>query len=211
MASQTVIRVLLIIIILIMLCGVLQADKVETTYQQMLKAYSNLNSWQAVISQTNYYVQTKTTLNSTGTFYYQKGKAAIRYNKPNEQSLIIQNGTVKMYDKSSNTVIKSRLVSAVQSLNPVEIVKTYWQKSDKTVIQSTEQSTILSIKPKADEQIKEIKATVGTKSGYITKLVYLDMQGNSVSIAFSKLKINKPIPASVWKLNYPKTAKVFEQ
>jgi len=211
MVSQTGIRILLIAIVLILFCGLLQADKVETTYQQMLKAYSKLTSWQAVINQTNYYIQTKTSLNSNGTFYYQKGKAAIRYNKPNEQSLIIQNGALTMYDKGSNTVMKSHLVSAVQSLNPVEIVKTYWQKSDKAVIQSTEQSCILSIKPKADEQIKEIKATVATQSGYITKLVYIDKQGNSVSIAFTKLKVNKAIPASVWKLNYPKTAKVFEQ
>lgn len=211
MVSQKGIKFFSITIILILLSSILQADKVEDIYQKMLKSYTKLSSWQAAISQTNYFGQTKTTLKSSGTFYYQKNKVAIYYNKPNQQSLLVQNGTLTMYDKASNTAMKSHLVSAVQSLNPAEIVKTYWQVSDKTILQKTELNTVLSIKPKSDEQIKEIKTTVLNKTGYITNLVYIDKQGNSVAISFSKLKVNKPIPAAVWKLKIPKNAKVFEQ
>lgn len=211
MVSQKRTKFITIAILLMLTCSLLQADKVEDAYQKMLKAYTNLTSWQAALNQTNYYGQTKTTLKSSGNFYYQKNKIAIYYNKPNEQSLLVQNGALTMYDKASNAVMKSRLASAVQSLNPVEIVKTYWKVSDKTIIQNTEQSTVLSIKPKDDEQIKEIKATIVKSSGLISSLVYIDKQGNSVTINLSKLKINKPIPASVWKQNIPKNAKVFEQ
>lgn len=211
MESRTVTKVILIIVCMLLLNGLLLADKVEDTYQQMLKAYAKLTSWQSVINQTNYYSQAKSSLKSSGNFYFQKGKISIRYNKPNEQILLIQNGTLTMYDKSSNTAVKSTLITSVQSLNPVEIVKTYWQKSDKKLLKSVGIYTVLSIKPVADPQIKEIRVNIDSKTGYISNLVYIDKQDNSVSIAFSKMKINKPIPAAIWKLNIPKTTKVFEQ
>lgn len=211
MELQTVTKFIAILLIFICLISVLQADKVDDTYQRMLKGYSKLSSWQAVINQTNYFNQTQTTLKSTGIFYYQNKKIAIKYNKPNEQSLIIKDGALTMYDKNSNAVIKSRLTTAVQSLNPVEIVKTYWQKSEKVVLQSTGQSDVLSIKPKKDEQIKDIRVTVNHNTGLISKLIYLDKQGNSVTVTFSKMKVNKSIPDTIWTLKYPKNAQVFEQ
>lgn len=202
-----IIRKSLLTILLIILCNVLTASPIEVAYNKMLNSYSRLNSWQAVINQTNYFVQTKTSLKSSGNFYFQKGKIAIRYNKPNEQRMLIQKGIVTIYDKSSNSYMKTELVSAVQSLNPAEIVKSYWQKSDNTVMSSTRESTVISIKPKKDEQIKEIKATIANKSGYITRFVYTDIQGNTVTISFTGMKVNKAIAASVWNLNIPANAK----
>jgi outer membrane lipoprotein-sorting protein len=210
MVSRIIIKAHLLIIALVFFSVTLIADRVDDTYQKMINAYAKVTSWQAVINQSNYFTQAKTSLNSSGTFYYQKGKIAIRYKKPAAQSLLIQNGTITIYDKIGNNAIKSKLVSTVQSLNPVEIVKAYWEKSDKAILQTTELKTVVSIKPKSDEQIKEFKATIDNNTGYITKFSYQDMQGNTVTIAFTRLKINKPIPPSVWNLNIPRSAKVFE-
>ncbi len=204
-------RLFLITILMVLFCSILEADKAEDAYQKMITAYSKLTTWQAVINQTNYYIQTKTTLKSTGNFYYQKGKIAIKYNKPNEQSLLIRNGVMTMYDKSSNTAMETSLVSAVQSLNPVEIIKTYWQKSTKTCLPGDAGFTSISIVPKSDKQIKEIKAQIDAKSGYITQLIYIEKQGNSVTITFNKLVINKPIQESAWKLNIPKNANILKR
>ena len=206
MVSQINTKILLIFLSFLVVSSLLFADKVNDTYQQMLKSYAKLSSWQSVINQTNYFSQTKTSLKSSGNFYYEKGRIAIRYNKPNEQIMVVQKGEVTMYDKASNTALKSKLVSSVQSLNPVEIVKTYWQKSDKKLLKSVDNSTVLSIKPISDAQIKEIKVNIDSGTGYIAKLVYTDKQDNTVTITFSKMRINKPISAAVWKLNIPANA-----
>jgi len=98
----------------------------------------------------------------------------------------------------------------VQSLNPVEIIKTYWRKSAKTQLISAEGTTSVLLKPGSDSSLKEISFTLVKATGYISKLTYLDKEGNSVSVAFTKMKANKTIPAAVWKLNIPRTAQVID-
>jgi outer membrane lipoprotein-sorting protein len=206
-----IIKHLTLILILLLLCNLVYADKLNDSYQQMLKSYAKLNTWQADINQTNYFAQTKAKLVSSGTFYYQKNTVSIRYQKPNEQALLIKDGMVTVYDKSSKTAVKSQLISAVQSLNPVEIVKTYWQKSEKSFLQSKDGIDTISLKPSKDNQVKELIVSLDSKTGYVTKLVYKDNQDNSVSLAFSKMKVNKPIPATAFKLVLPKDVKLIQR
>jgi outer membrane lipoprotein-sorting protein len=211
MASEMKTKITLLLALLLLFCGSLSADKLNDAYQKMLLSYGKLTSWQAVLSQTNYFKQPNTTLQSSGNFYYQKGKIAIRYSKPQIQILLVQNGTVTMYDKSANTALKSRLTSSVQSLDPVGIIRTYWGKSTKTLLKSKTGYTAMSLKPKNAAQIKEIRFTLANATGYVNQLTYFDPQGNSVTVAFSKMQVNKQIPASVWKLNLPSNARVMEQ
>jgi len=70
---------IIITIILLSAALLLSAAGLNDTYQQMLKAYEKLNTLQAVISQTNYFSQSKAKLVSSGNFYYQKGKICVRY------------------------------------------------------------------------------------------------------------------------------------
>jgi outer membrane lipoprotein-sorting protein len=201
-------------ILLVLFCWslvILHALPGDRTYEKMVSTYGKLTSWQADLIQTNYFKQTKTSLKSTGTIYFQTSRLAIRYAKPNEQALVITGGKLTMYDKTNNTVLKSSLDSAVQSLNPVEIVKSYWQKSARVVLKDSKRFTTLQLKPKADKQAKVIEFTVDNLTGLITALSYTDPAGNSVSFAFSNLKSNHKIPAKVFQLTYPKTAQIFEQ
>jgi outer membrane lipoprotein-sorting protein len=211
MGLRTNYKHFIIFLLLILSANLLLADKVEDSYQQMLKAYGKLSSWQSVINQNNYYAQTKTNLKSSGNFYFQPGKIAIRYTKPGIQFLIVKNGYVTIYDKSSNTAMKSKLISSVQSLNPVEIVKTYWQKSEKKLLSVDGIVEFISIKPTSDPQIKEIKIRIDSTTNLITKLIYTDKQNNTVAIEFANLRINKVIPASIWDITIPKNATVLEQ
>ena len=189
----------------------LSATPADDLYQKMISAYGKLNSWKAVINQTNKFQQSNSTLKSTGTFYYQRGKLAIRYNKPNEQQLVIQNGKLEIYDKSNNTVYKSTLDSAVGSLNPVEIVKSYWAKSSHAITGTAKGFSTLKIIPRQDPSIQDITLKVETSTGYIHQFQYTDKAGNSLNISFIKIKLNPSLPTAVFKLNYPKTAKIFEQ
>lgn len=204
-------KVLFFILLLLLVTALLQADKVDDTYKKMTKAYAELTSWQAIINQTNYFAQTKTKLSSSGKFYYKKNQIAIRYSKPNEQVLLIKGGKVTMFYKSSNAVVKSELVSAVQALNPIEIIKLYWDKSNKTIKEKTDTKTAIVLNLKNDNQIKDVSFTLDNKTGLITSFLYTDKQGNTVSMNFTEMKVNKPIPETVWKLVVPKDAIIYER
>jgi len=205
------IKIIILNLLLLMLTTVLQAVTLDGHYQKMLAAYGKLNTWKAEIKQTNYFHQSKAKLTSNGNFYYQKGAISIRYNKPNEQFLVVKEGTVTVYDKSSNTAVKAKLGSATQSLNPVEIIKTYWKNSEKSIISSGKGYTEIQLKPKSDKQIQEIRFTLSDTTSYVNKLTYTDRQSNSVEVVFDKMQVNKSIPASVFKLDIPKTAQVIER
>jgi outer membrane lipoprotein-sorting protein len=200
-----------VIILFLLSCAFLPADQLADTYAKMEKAYAGLTSWQASLNQTNYFAQPQTTLKSLGNCYYKTNKVAIYYTKPGIQSIIVSDGKVTVYDKASKTVFKSALTSSVQSLNPVEIIRSYWQRSAKSVISSRNGKTQIKLIPKADKQLKEVSFTLNDTDGYITSLSYKDLQGNTVTLSFGNMKINKSIPASVWKLNLPKDTKVISR
>jgi outer membrane lipoprotein-sorting protein len=71
--------------------------------------------------------------------------------------------------------------------------------------------THIMLFPKADKQIKEISFILDEVSWLITSLTYKDAQGNTVTLSFDNMKINKPIPAGVWKLNLPKDVRRLER
>ncbi len=201
---------LIAILLLISAAGFLRADKAGDAYQKMLAAYGKVSSWQASLAQINYFADSKATLTSAGRFYYQKNRLAIRYSKPGEQVLLVSGGKVTIYDKASRAAVKSDLSSTVQSLEPVGIIKSYWQNSTRQLLKSDPGFTSVQLKPKGDPQISRISFTLSNKTGYVTKLTYVDLAGNSVTVAFSGLKVNKAIPASVWKLNLPPGVQVME-
>ena len=198
----------LLLLLAISLSG---AQTLNERYLQMQKTYGRLSSWQAAIRQTNYFFDTKASLVSSGSFHYQKGRIDIRYAKPSEQVLLVEAGKVTVYDASSNTVIKSRITTDLQSLDPVQIIKTYWQKSEKKLLSSKDAKAVIKLRPKNDKQLKELIFTLNSKTGYVMALTYTDTGNNSVTIEFTSIKVNKTIPASVWKLDIPKGAQVIER
>lgn len=179
-------------------------------YQKMLKTYGSLTSWQAEIVQANVFGESHATLHSTGSFYYQKGKICIRYKKPNEQYLLVKDGKVTIYDRSANTAVRTSLASSIQSLNPVDIIKSYWGRSKRSIKRDSGFTVSLSLKPYKDEQIREIQFDLDKETGYVIQLTYFDHQDNVVNIVFNKIKINPDIPASVWKLPIPPDVKIME-
>ncbi|MFO7659296.1 MAG: outer-membrane lipoprotein carrier protein LolA [Candidatus Cloacimonadaceae bacterium] len=204
------IKILLITVVFLLGLTALQSVNLDESYGKMLAAYGKLNSWQAEIRQTNYFKDSETTLNSTGNFYYQKGRIAIRYDKPNEQYLLVQDGRVTVYDKSARTAVRTKLTAQVQSLDPVQIIKTYWEGSEKTIVAGKNNQLTITLVPGLDKQVKKLVFNLDSRTGYVNQLSYTDAQDNSVGLSFIKTKFNQKIPDSVWKLPIPPNVKIME-
>lgn len=186
------------------------AVKAEAQLDSLVKKYGELTSWQAVINQTNFFKQSDTTLHSEGNFYWQKGKLCLRYSKPQEQVLLVKDGTVTVYDKSAQTAVRTALSSDLQSLDPIAVVKNYKQYSEISSFQTANGYTTYLLKPTDDPQVKEIRIRISPRTNYIDQFSYVDRQGNKVTLEFKNLKINSAIPASVWKLQLPKGVQLIE-
>jgi outer membrane lipoprotein-sorting protein len=210
MVSTMKCRLFPIIIALIIIISTPLTAKTNANISKLLESYKKLNTWQATLSQTNYYKQSGTSLKSSGSMYFKQGSLAIRYTKPMEQALLVQDGKVTIYDKSANTVLKTRLQSAVQSLNPAEIISAYCQNSTITKLSSRDSVVTYSLKPLKDDNISEIRFSMYAKTGYVQQLTYFDKQQNYVKLEFTKMKVNQPISPSVWKLSLPKNVRVLE-
>jgi outer membrane lipoprotein-sorting protein len=59
--------------------------------------------------------------------------------------------------------------------------------------------------------IREIRATISRISGLVQNLSYTESSGNTVTYAFSNIRTNESIPASVWTYRYPADAQVLNQ
>ncbi|MDZ4182868.1 MAG: outer membrane lipoprotein carrier protein LolA [Candidatus Cloacimonadaceae bacterium] len=201
-------------IIIILLCALALSLTAATTaevYAKMQSAYKNLSTFQANVKQTNYYPQLKRSIVYDGKIYFSPGRMLMSFDKPHTQRLVIQNSRVELYDAQSNTLFKARMLPQFGKMNPVEILQVYWTKS--TVKITRESGDIAQVKliPKDDPLVTSLEASIHKKSGIVQTLSYSDSSGNTVTYAFSGIKTNAAIPASVWNFSYPKDAQIIEQ
>jgi outer membrane lipoprotein-sorting protein len=194
-----------------LLVGVLYGQSAEALHTKLNKAYSGFDSFQASVKQTNYYAQLKKSVVYSGNIWFMPGRMVMRFDKPSLQRLQISGGQVQLYDASSETLFKSSMLPEFGKMNPVEIFQHYWKRSTVKILSSQKGISVVSLVPHKDPMIKELTASINEKTGIISQLSYTDASGNKVSYAFSGVKVNQIIPASVWSYNYPKNVKVVEQ
>ncbi|MDP2174098.1 MAG: outer membrane lipoprotein carrier protein LolA [Candidatus Cloacimonadaceae bacterium] len=201
-------------LILLLLCCLaisLSATGSAEIHAKMQGAYKSLSSFQANVSQTNYYPQLKRSIVYDGRIYFSPGRMLMSFDKPHTQLLKIENSRVELYDAQSNTLFKAQMLPQFGKMNPVEILQLYWTKSTVKIIR--ESGDIVSVKliPKDDPLIISLNASINKKSGLVQSLSYSDSSGNTVTYAFSGIKTNAAIPSGVWSFSYPKDAQIIEQ
>lgn len=201
-------------IIIILLCALalsLTAATPAEIYTKMQSAYKNLSTFQANVKQTNYYPQLKRSIVYDGKIYFSPGRMLMSFDKPHTQRLVIQNSRVELYDAQSNTLFKAQMLPQFGKMNPVEILQVYWTKSAVKITKESGDIAQVKLTPKDDPLVTALEASINKKSGIVQTLSYSDSSGNTVTYAFSGIKTNAAIPASVWNFSYPKDAQIIEQ
>ncbi len=201
----------LLLTILLVIVASLSAISSADLYKKLQSAYKGLSSYQANVSQSNYYPQLKKTITYTGKMYFTPGKMLMHFEKPNLQRLHIEAGKVTLYDALSNTIFTSSIQPQYGRMNPLEILQLYWDRSSVKLVKQKGDLVDVTLTPSKDAMLSSLSATINSKSGQIQKLSYKDAGGNTVSYSFSGIKINGGIAASVWKFSYPKDAQRIDQ
>lgn len=198
-------------LILMLLCGLLFAQSTDELHQKVKTRYQNLKSFQAGIEQTNYYTQLKKSIVYHGQLYFTPGRMLMSFSKPGVQRLQITSGTAELYDASSNTLLRSKMLPEFGKMNPVEILQHYWGKSKVNLLKKDKNMVTVELIPPKDPMIRDMQATLDFNTGLVHSLSYSDPAGNKVTYRFSGIKLDQNIPASVWKFNYPKDVQVISQ
>jgi len=202
---------LLVTIFLLLFCSLSAATAPKAVYAKMQSLYGGLSSFQAGVRQTNYYSQLKKNIVYDGKIYFTPGRMLMHFTKPQIQRLQIENGKLVLFDGMSNTILKSRIQPEFGKMNPVEVLQLYWNKSKVSVTKEDKSSVSVSLIPNSDPMINRLSAVIIKSSGLVQSLAYSDKSGNSVSYAFSGIKLNQGIPAGIWSFTYPKTAQILQQ
>ena len=138
----------MILILMAFACLIaLQGQTASELYSKLQTTYKNLSSFQAVLQQSNYYPQLKKTVTYSGRIYFTQGRMLMKFTKPSEQYLKIENNRVELYDAASNTLFQSAVQAQFGRMNPVEILQFYWDKSAVTVTASGKNSASVKLVP----------------------------------------------------------------
>lgn len=205
------VKIKFLLLFLLLFTFALSALTVEEIHQKLLSSHQNLKSWQANLSQTNYYAQIKQSSSFEGKIYYQPQKLLIRFEKPYLQRLMISNNSVQLYDAQSSTLLKSTLMPEFERMNPLEILQHYWTKSRVSIVKTDKNRSSISLIPIKDSFMKSLNATIDNKNGTLYELSYRDFSDNTVSYKFSNIKANASIPSSVWEWKLPKDTQIIER
>ncbi|HNX37760.1 MAG TPA: outer membrane lipoprotein carrier protein LolA [Candidatus Cloacimonadota bacterium] len=204
-------RYILITAILLLILSLGSVTAPKAIYTKLQSAYKGISSFQAAVSQTNYYTQMKKSITYSGNLYFTPGRMLMMFTKPQIQRLQIESGKITLYDGMSNTIIKSVVQPQFGRMNPVEVLQIYWGKSTVSVTKEDTKTVSVSLKPNKDPMLKSLSAVINKSSGLVQNLSYIDFSGNSVSYAFSGIKLNSGIAASVWNYSYPKNAQTLQR
>lgn len=199
------------LLLLILVWSALQGITTDELYTKISGTYDRLSSFQAEVKQDNYYAQIKKNISYQGKLYFTKGRMLMHFSQPNVQRLYINNGSVDLYDAQSKTVFRSAMRPEFGKMNPVEILQHYWGRSKVKITSTKGNLSTVQLHPNQDPMISMLTATVNHKTGIISNLAYTDNSGNKVSYAFSGIKTNATIPASIWSYSYPKNVQVVKQ
>lgn len=198
-------------LIALLLCSLLFALTPAELRQRINSQYDGLQSFEAKVQQINYYSQLQRKIEYSGKFYYGPGRMLMHFDSPHVQRLEIKNGKAELYDAASQTLLKTSIQSQYAQLNPVEILRLYWDKSKVSIIHEDKTFSTLKLIPTKDPLIKELTAKIESKSGIIHSLKYSDPANNTVEYRFSGIKRNQDIAAKLWQFTYPKNTQIIEQ
>jgi len=197
--------------LLMMLSSILYAQNGAELYQKLNQRYGTLQSFQAEVSQRNFYSNIEQEITYRGRLYFQPGKMLMSFEQPNVQRLYIHSGLAELYDGASKTLYRNEILPELSKMNPLEILQLYWNKSELQILSQAEGKSRIRLIPRQDPMLEELEAIIESKSGIVSYLSYTDRSENTVSYSFSNIITDRQIPRRVWQFSYPEDTRIIEQ
>ncbi len=193
---------LLIIIMIFTSFTVFAADKKTS----LLNTLAAVNTFSADFDQINNLKDFGDDVYAGSVYIKMKEKALWDYKEPYKSWYLVTKDVVDYYDEINNQLVKMD-AKELKEHALLQVLMDF-QKL-KSTFNVTEKKDMLVLKPKTNTGI--IYINIVFKDGIISELQSKDNTGNTTSITFSKVKIDKNISDSTFKKKVPKDVTVINE
>lgn len=178
------------------------ALQVEEVFSQLKNRYVEVETYQAEFSQENYWAEVDISKISKGKMYYNNDNLLLSYQQPDGQKLLIDSTKVIMYDPQMEQVLLSDKIDT--KLRPIEILKYYWQDSEKELVPK-ENGYKLLLK---NNREKIITATI--KHDWLKEIKIEDKNGNWVKYDFFNEVYNEEIEPDIFQIEFDENVNIID-
>jgi len=180
-------RIQKILIITLFLLSTLLYANSESIIQNLLNRYTRINSFEADLTQTNWFSDHDITLTSTGRIYIQGNTVVVEYIEPVYQFIKSEPNKSIIYSRDQNTAIISS-----DDIHAVHLIFHFSNllSKDINLISITKTNAIFSVDIPLDE-MTDITLHIDIENNTIDKIQYEDDMNNTVLIEFTNQIFNR--------------------
>lgn len=194
-----------IIIALAICLGLLNAQPGDLNhiYENIISTYDSVETFQADFVQENYWPEMEVSQTSDGIIYYDSEFLLMEYSTPEGQIMLIDPANVTIYDAAS----QQALISPKQAvkLRPIEVIKHYWELSEISILDETEEGIELKLKVNNGEIV-----IIKIVNSLVSQISIMDTDKNTVTYKFNLMRINEEIPAETFEFKIPEDARIID-
>jgi outer membrane lipoprotein-sorting protein len=191
----------LMIITVLLISLTIGATELEELYKMVISNYDNIITYEAELEQSNYWSEIDVSKSSSGKIFYNSDSLFISYLPPDNQQLFVTGNTVIMHDPNTSQAVY--MDKSDFYIKPIQIIKSYWQDSQKKLIDDSDAEMILLVK--GDEEL-----TIIIDNYLIKSVAIKDITGNSVTYKFSNERINHKLPNNIFTPDFPDHTNIID-
>ncbi len=187
----------LLLVFLLISSGILVADTIDEIYRQLTAKYDTIENYAADFHQNNYWKVQDRTMKSNGIVYISGEKMAIVFTTPSGQKMIVDR-ELYLIDEVERTIIITGIEHTGGMFKPNDIIRLYWMKSERELINVDDQTYKIILVPEDDPYTARAEMLIRKGDYLITGVSYEDHQQNRVEFRFSNEVVNRPVDQQVY-------------
>lgn len=193
---------------------ILSAETLEDIINKVQENYENTTDLEANFTQESLIKTMDKIEKSEGKVYIKKpGKMRWDYKKPKRQEIVIESGTIWLYQPEQKQVLKAPFSDSPQNRTPASFLSGVGRLKDDFEIKLSRGSSnyIMGLTPKGMKgNIEKIFLEVDSKEFNIVSFSLFDIYGNKTTVTLKDIKVNKGLRDSIFKFKVPDGVKVIE-
>lgn len=204
--------------VMVVFVVVVQVTWAATNAEKIIKSvqnlYKNAKTARIDFNETDRFKLTGVTSSISGTLIF-KGLALFRLET--EDQVIVSNGSIFWrYNKLENQVLIDYAKKGQQEvfLNQFlyQISDHYFSRLVDTIDEGKKKTFVINLTPKVPEQsyFTAIKVWVQEKTWYVSKILYIDYNGNETEYDIERIEIDIPVPDSTFEFQPPEGSEIVD-
>ena len=183
-------RLILLIALFFLWQNMPAVQDIDDLYRELLSVYDAMEYYQADFRQSNYWKTQDIGMESEGRIYIEGEGFALIYSQPSGQRLVIDRA-VYLIDDNDKTLIITDIEHTDGLYKPADILRHYWEQSEKELIGSDSDIFTLILMPENDPYTSRVEMEIRKDDILVRRVYYEDHQQNSVEFLFSNERIDE--------------------